>query len=89
MSVIPFQDAYNIRRRGSPRPRHGRRHGFFAAAVATVRDWRRRSAARRELAALDERTLHDLGLSRSDALYLTSKAGERDAFVEGLRFPPF
>lgn len=89
MSVIPFQRPLSGWYRVSPRPRHGRRPGFVAAAVAALRDWRRRAAARRELAALDERTLHDLGLSRSDTLYLTSKAGERDAFIDGLRFPPF
>jgi uncharacterized protein YjiS (DUF1127 family) len=87
MSVIPFQTPHGWHR-VSPR-RHRRRPGFVAAAIGAVRGWFRRAAARRELAALDERTLHDLGLSRSDTLYLTSKAGERDAFIDSLRFPPF
>jgi uncharacterized protein YjiS (DUF1127 family) len=30
--------------------------------VATLREWRRRSVERRELARLDERTLRDIGL---------------------------
>jgi uncharacterized protein YjiS (DUF1127 family) len=30
--------------------------------VATLREWRRRSRGRRELASLDERTLRDIGL---------------------------
>jgi uncharacterized protein YjiS (DUF1127 family) len=89
MSVIPFQRPHSGWHRVSPRRRHGGRRGFVAAAMAAVRDWHRRAAARRELAALDERTLHDIGLSRSDTLYLTSKAGERDAFIDSLRFPPF
>ena len=89
MSVIPFQGPHGGWHRVSRQPRHRRGRGFVAGAVAAVRDWRRRAAARRELAALDERTLHDLGLSRSDMLYLTSRAGERDAFIDSLRYPPY
>jgi uncharacterized protein YjiS (DUF1127 family) len=32
--------------------------------VPTLREWHRRSAARRELAIFDERMLHDIGLHR-------------------------
>ena len=43
--------------------------GRFAAAVArlgaTLRQWRRRIEERDQLARLDERTLHDIGLSRA------------------------
>jgi uncharacterized protein YjiS (DUF1127 family) len=88
MSVIPFQAPHG-RRRVSPRSRPGRAIRFVGGALTAFRGWRRRAAARRELAALDERTLHDIGLSRGDAFYLTSKAGERDAFLDGLRFPPY
>jgi uncharacterized protein YjiS (DUF1127 family) len=42
-------------------------------AVATLREWRRRSRDRAELAALDERTLADIGLSRTDAEFLANK----------------
>ena len=42
-------------------------------AVATLREWRRRARDRAELAALDERTLADIGLSRADAEFLANK----------------
>ncbi len=76
-------------RRVSRRRGRGRAGGIVGRALATVRDWRRRIKDRNQLAALDERTLHDLGLSRSDTLYLTSKAGEHDPWIDSLRFPPF
>jgi uncharacterized protein YjiS (DUF1127 family) len=88
MSIIPLQAPHNGWRRVSLRRRR-RAGGFVERAVAAVRDWHRRVAARRELGGLDDRTLRDLGLSRSDTLYLTSKAGERDAWIDSLRFPPF
>jgi len=43
------------------------------AMLATVREWRRRSRDRAELAALDDRTLADIGLSRGDAEFLVNK----------------
>jgi uncharacterized protein YjiS (DUF1127 family) len=61
---------------------HGRqRHAPALAALgdatawagATLREWRRRSRERAELAALDDRTLRDIGLTRGDANYLSSK----------------
>jgi uncharacterized protein YjiS (DUF1127 family) len=42
-------------------------------AFATVHEWRRRSRERAELAALDERTLADIGLTRGDAEFLASR----------------
>lgn len=36
-------------------------------------DWQVRAHARRELARLDERTLHDIGLSRMDAEFEARK----------------
>lgn len=42
-------------------------------AVAILREWRRRAGDRAELAALDERTLADIGLSRADAEFLANK----------------
>jgi uncharacterized protein YjiS (DUF1127 family) len=41
--------------------------------VATLREWRRRARDRAELAALDERTLADIGLTRADAEFLANK----------------
>jgi uncharacterized protein YjiS (DUF1127 family) len=73
----------------SPQHGRGRTRSLVGRALAAVSDWRRRAKARSQLAALDERTLHDLGLSRSDTLYLTSKAGEHDPWIDSLRFPPF
>jgi uncharacterized protein YjiS (DUF1127 family) len=35
---------------------------ILGTIVATLREWRRRSVARREFAGLDERTLRDIGL---------------------------
>jgi uncharacterized protein YjiS (DUF1127 family) len=40
---------------------------------ATLREWRRRSRERAELASLDARTLADIGLTPSDAEFLANK----------------
>ena len=40
---------------------------------STLREWRRRLRDRRELAALGDAMLHDIGISRSEAQYLASK----------------
>lgn len=37
-------------------------------AVAVLREWRRRSRERAQLACLDERMLRDIGVSRGDVL---------------------
>ena len=57
-----------------------RRHAGVEALIdatqwvfATLREWRRRARNRAELAALDERTLADIGLTRGDAEYLSNK----------------
>ena len=41
--------------------------------VASLREWRRRSRERAELAALDDRMLKDIGLTRADAEFLSNK----------------
>jgi len=41
--------------------------------VATLREWRRRNLERGELAALDDRMLKDIGLTRADAEFLSNK----------------
>jgi len=48
--------------------RDGRR-----TVAALFRLWRRRRRTRRELATLDDRTLHDIGLTRGDAEFLINK----------------
>jgi uncharacterized protein YjiS (DUF1127 family) len=41
--------------------------------TAVVAEWQVRAEARRELARLDERTLHDIGLNRMDAEFEARK----------------
>jgi len=41
--------------------------------VAILREWRRRSRERAELAALDDRSLKDIGLTRADVEFLANK----------------
>jgi uncharacterized protein YjiS (DUF1127 family) len=43
------------------------------STVATVRKWSRRNRERGELAALDDRMLRDIGLTRADAEFLSNK----------------
>ena len=45
----------------------------FATVRATVREWRRRIVERDQLAALDDRMLRDIGLTRGDAEFLANK----------------
>lgn len=65
--------------RDSPH-RHYQRHAVRYAlgdatgrVVATLREWRRRSRERAQLAALDDRMLRDIGLTRGDAEFLANK----------------
>jgi uncharacterized protein YjiS (DUF1127 family) len=41
--------------------------------LATLREWRRRSRDRNQLAALNEAMLQDIGISRAEALFLANK----------------
>lgn len=41
--------------------------------LATFREWHRRVHERNQLLTLDEHTLSDIGLSRSEQLYLANK----------------
>ena len=41
--------------------------------LAILREWRRRARARADLAALDDRTLADIGISRTEAEFLANK----------------
>jgi uncharacterized protein YjiS (DUF1127 family) len=52
------------------------RHPWRDAAQrvgATLGEWRRRSREREQLARLDDRMLSDIGITRVDALFLSSK----------------
>jgi uncharacterized protein YjiS (DUF1127 family) len=49
-----------------PRVAQPQRPGLFAQLAATLRQWRRNARERRELAALAERELHDMGVSSAD-----------------------
>ena len=58
-----------------PIPRRVRRHSIRRWAgeapsriAALLSEWRRRARARRELAALDSRMLHDIGVAPGDAM---------------------
>ena len=87
MKVIHSQAAYGGGgRRVSHRPR---RASLLQRALAAVRDWRRRLQDRNRSSALDERTLRDSGICRSEELYLDREQIERDAWLDTLRFPPF
>lgn len=60
----------------SPRLRHLSARGranHLGRAIATLRTWRRRGRERAELAVLDDRMLRDIGITRADADFLSSK----------------
>jgi uncharacterized protein YjiS (DUF1127 family) len=40
---------------------------FIAEAIALINEWRRRARGRRELAALSDRCLRDIGVTRYEA----------------------
>ena len=41
--------------------------------LTAIREWRRRMQGRRELAGLGDMMLHDIGISRAEAEYLSRK----------------
>ena len=87
MTAIHSQAPHGGWRRVSHRPRRASR--LVQRALAAVRDWRRRLQDRNRSSALDERTLRDSGICRSDTLYLDSEQIELDAWLEILHLPPF
>ena len=89
MTAIPFQAPDRATRRVSLGKRHGRVRRFAEFALASLRAWRRRVRNRKELMALDDRTLQDIGLSRGEIPYLTSKEAERQSWAEFPHFPPY
>jgi uncharacterized protein YjiS (DUF1127 family) len=57
-----------------PRDRAGHAAAKLVKRVlARVKKWRRRARERAELAALDDRMLADIGLSRAEAEFLANK----------------
>jgi uncharacterized protein YjiS (DUF1127 family) len=52
----------------------GRHHfGDLSLLVDTLLEWRRLARQRRDLASLDDRALHDIGISRADVFAETTK----------------
>ena len=41
--------------------------------LSKFREWRRRAHDRRELAGLSDTMLHDIGITRAEAVYLANK----------------
>jgi uncharacterized protein YjiS (DUF1127 family) len=54
--------------RAAPRPVPVRGVPAITAALDTLALWRRRRQDRRRILALDDRLLHDIGMTRADAL---------------------
>ena len=48
-------------------------HHVLARAAAVVGEWRRRSRERSALAAMSDRSLRDIGITRYDAAYEANK----------------
>jgi uncharacterized protein YjiS (DUF1127 family) len=55
-----------LQRRGGRSAAVGRIRAAPVGIVGLFREWRRRARSRAELAALDDRTLRDIGLTRVD-----------------------
>ena len=53
--------------------RTGVLHHVLARMASEIREWRRRSRDRRALAAMSDRSLRDIGLTRYDADWEASK----------------
>lgn len=70
ITLQPCRDHPETIRR--PAARHGLREAAHRAATL-LREWRRRQRDREALAALDERALRDIGLSRADAEFIVNK----------------
>ena len=86
MTLIHSRASYGGWRRVSHLPR---RASLLQKALAAVRDWRSRLQDRNRSSALDERSLRDSGICRSEELYLDREQIERDAWLDTLHFPPF
>jgi uncharacterized protein YjiS (DUF1127 family) len=58
---------------------------IFKGLAARYQDWREREQAYRELSALDDRSLADIGISRSEIPYILA---QRPARAEPAAVPP-
>ena len=87
MTATHSQAPHGGWRRASHRAR--RASHLVQRALGAVRNWRRRLQDRNRSSALDERTLRDSGICRSDEIYLDREQIERDTWLDTLRFPPF
>jgi uncharacterized protein YjiS (DUF1127 family) len=73
MTVLRFEPA-RISLTDIPSDRAGHAAAKLVKRVVTrVKQWRRRARERAELAALDDRMLADIGLSRAEAEFLANK----------------
>ncbi len=73
MAAIHFEIP---RRPIGPIPHHRKRRAasnVVGRVLTTFREWRRRAHGRAELARLDDRMLRDIGITRSDAEFLSNK----------------
>jgi uncharacterized protein YjiS (DUF1127 family) len=73
MAAIHFEVP---RRRVAAIPHHRARKAagsLVGRVLATLREWRRRARDRAQLGTLDDRMLRDIGITRADAVFLSSK----------------
>lgn len=73
MTAIPFAAAGKAAAAVRRRPRRRATKGMVARMLAWLRAWRRRAKDRSALAALDDRMLADIGISRAEAEFLANK----------------
>jgi uncharacterized protein YjiS (DUF1127 family) len=71
MSAIRFEDV-DGRIAGARRSAHSV-GSAFPWLFGALREWRRRSKGRAQLAMLDDRMLADIGVTRADAEFLANK----------------
>jgi uncharacterized protein YjiS (DUF1127 family) len=73
MTAIHLQPYHGSRSRFHRHPARDALSDATDWVFATLREWRRRSRERGELATLDDRMLQDIGLTRGDAEFLVNK----------------
>jgi uncharacterized protein YjiS (DUF1127 family) len=73
MTAIQFEGAHGHFAGVRPHSAVQRASAAAGRTFARVREWRRRARDRTSLAALDDRMLADIGITRADAEFLSSK----------------
>jgi uncharacterized protein YjiS (DUF1127 family) len=73
MTAIQFEAVRERCGRVGPRSVRQRASAAAGRMLTRVRQWRRRARDRALLAALDDRMLADIGISRTEAEYLSNK----------------